>query len=222
MDHGGLCIRVTPTAPTLPSFIILSLISSSMTTSHLPGVVGGWPHIGLSSGPVISPWLTSEGRSWKGTTEWCGKKTTNLLTAKPTFLMRVQQCQLPFLSISHPLNHHPHHRPLHDESRTNLLTPILSPRPARFYFQPERAREGYLQKSWQTIVFTVFVLRANKGGAVIASDDMKNHFMIPIYNSRLNNDPVKSWQAVINEGSYKTYLEWRLAGDEWRSDTNSW
>lgn len=46
--------------------------------------------------------------------------------------------------------------------------------------------------------------------------------MIPIYNSRLNNDTVKSWQAMINEGSYKTYLMWRMAGDELRSDTNSW
>ena len=35
--------------------------------------------------------------------------------------------------------------------------------------------------------------------------------MIPIYNSRLNNDTVKSWQAVINDGSYKTYLVWRMA-----------
>lgn len=46
--------------------------------------------------------------------------------------------------------------------------------------------------------------------------------MIPIYNSRLNNDTVKSWQAMINEGSYKTYLVWRMGGDELRSDTNSW
>lgn len=87
-------------------------------------------------------------------------------------------------------------------------------------FQPKRG--DYLQKSWQTIVFTIFFSWANKGGAVIASDYMKNHLMIPIYNSRLNNDTVKSWQAVINEGSYKTYLVWRLAGDELHSDTNSW
>lgn len=87
-------------------------------------------------------------------------------------------------------------------------------------FQPER--DGYLQRSWQTIVFTIFFSQANKGGAVIASDYMKNRLMIPIYNSRLNNDTVKSWQAMINEGSYKTYLVWRMAGDELRSDTNSW
>lgn len=86
----------------------------------------------------------------------------------------------------------------------------------------QRKRDGYLQESWQTIVFTIFFSQANKGGAVIASDYMKNHLMIPIYNSRLNNDTVKSWQAMINEGSYKTYLVWRLAGDELHSDTNSW
>lgn len=87
-------------------------------------------------------------------------------------------------------------------------------------FQPER--DDYLHRSWQTIVFTIFFSQANKGGAVIASDYMKNRLMIPIYNSRLNNDTVKSWQAMINEGSYKTYLVWRLAGDELHSDTNSW
>lgn len=87
-------------------------------------------------------------------------------------------------------------------------------------FQPEK--DGYLQRSWQTIVFTIFFSQANKGGAVIASDYMKKRLMIPIYNSRLNNDTVKSWQAVINEGSYKTYLVWRMAGDELHSDTNSW
>lgn len=47
-----------------------------------------------------------------------------ILTARPTFLIGFRRCQLPFLSILHLLNP----RPLHDESRTNLLTLILSPR----------------------------------------------------------------------------------------------
>lgn len=119
----------------------------------------------------------------------------------------------------HPSSAQP--RPLHHESRTNLLTLILSPWLAQIYFCPGETAISPRNLDRQLYLLFSFSA-ANKGGAVIASDYMKNHLMIPIYNSRLNNDTVKSWQAVINEGSYKTYLVWRLAGDELRSDTNSW
>ena len=47
--------------------------------------------------------------SWKDTSDWCDtewerEKGKNTLTAETTFLIGVQQCQLPFLSILHPLS----------------------------------------------------------------------------------------------------------------------
>lgn len=126
-------------------------------------------------------------------------------------------------------------RTLHHESRTNVLTLILSPPAGLISFQPQG--DGYLRRSWQTIVFTIFFSQANKsrgrmereeeeGGAGMLLHQImcrkKKSLMIPIYNSRLNNDTVKSWQAVINGGSYKTYLVWRMAEDELHGDTNPW
>lgn len=143
----------------------------------------------------------------------CMKKP---LTAIAYIPHRVRQCQLPFLSILHLLT--APSPPRWKSNKSADIDPVCSA--GLISFQPER--DGYLQRSWQTIVFTIFFSQANKGGAVIASDYMKNRLMIPIYNSRLNNDTVKSWQAMINEGSYKTYLEWRMAGDELCCDTNSW
>lgn len=118
----------------------------------------------------------------------------------------------------HPSSAHRLSPPRWKSNKSADIDPVSSA--GLISFQPER--DGYLQRSWQTIVFTIFFSQANKGGAVIASDYMKNRLMIPIYNSRLNNDTVKSWRAVINEGSYKTYLEWRMAWDELLCDTNSW
>lgn len=46
--------------------------------------------------------------------------------------------------------------------------------------------------------------------------------MIPIYNSTPNKAAFKSWQAMINGASYKTYSEWRMALDELHTDTNPW
>lgn len=195
----------------------LSLISSSVHNISSSGV-GEWPHIGLSSGPVISPWLTSA-RSWREKLKrhhWMmWHRMKKILTAKPTFLIRFSSVS--FLFSPSVIRSTPS-PPRWKSNKSADIDPVVPAGP--ILFQPKR--DGYLQKSWQTIVFTIFFLRANKGGAVIASDYMKNHLMIPIYNSRLNNDTVKSWQAVINEGSYKTYLVWRLAGDELHSDTNSW
>lgn len=142
----------------------------------------------------------------------CMKK---ILTAKPTFLIGFSGVSFLFSPSFIRSTPSP---PRWKSNKSADIDPVSSA--GLISFQPER--DDYLQKSWQTIVFTIFFSQANKGGAVIASDYMKNCLMIPIYNSRLNNDTVKSWQAMINEGSYKTYLAWRLAGDELHSDTNSW
>lgn len=217
MDHRGLCLDSHPsnkTAPALSSFITvfdLLLLHDNISSSG----VGEWPHIGLSSGPVISPWRASEGSGWKDTPEGCDTGWKKSLTAKPTFLIGFSHVS--FLFYPSIIRSTPSPPPWKSNKSADI-DPVVPAGP--ILFQPKR--DAYLQKSWQTIVFTIFFLQANKGGAVIASDYMKNHLMIPIYNSRLNNDTVKSWQAIINEGSYKTYLVWRLAGDELHSDTNSW
>lgn len=224
MDHRGLCIEShssnktkNKTAPTLSSFITVFdvlLLHDNISSSG----VGEWPRIGLSSGPVISPWLTPA-RSWREKLKrhhWMmWHRVKKILTKKLTFLIGFSSVSFLF---SPSVNRSTPSPPRWKSNKSADIDPVAPASP--ILFQPER--DGYLQKSWQTIVFTIFFLRANKGGAVIASDYMKNHLMIPIYNSRLNNDTVKSWQAVINEGSYKTYLVWRLAGDELHSDTNSW
>lgn len=126
-------------------------------------------------------------------------------------------------AVSHSFSRHPSSSqpPSPPRWKSNKSADIDPVSPAGLIsFQPER--DGYRRRSWQIIVFTVFFSQANKRGAVIASDYMKNCLMIPIYNSRLNNDTVKSWQPMINGASYKTYLVWRMAGDELHSDTNSW
>lgn len=91
-------------APTLSSSI--SVLPLLLHDNISYSGVGEWPHIRQSSGPVISPWLRcAEGRSWKDVPEWCdtawNKKNTD---SEANIPHRVQQCQLPFLSIRHPLN----------------------------------------------------------------------------------------------------------------------
>lgn len=127
-----------------------------------------------------------------------------------------------FSSWSHASSHWRHSfqsqpHPLHFESRTNVTTLIPCASRALISF---RARAELSLPSWQTFVFTIFFSQANKRGAVIASDYMKNCLMIPIYNPTLNNDTFNSWQLMMNGNSYKADLRWRTARDELHADTN--
>lgn len=94
--------------------------------------VSEWPPIRLSSPPVISSWLTSA--EPRGDAE---KTPLNDVTPskKKDWQRSPHSSSGSAVSASfslHPSSAQP--RPLHDESRTNLLTLILSPRLAQFYF----------------------------------------------------------------------------------------
>lgn len=92
--------------------------------------VAEWPHIRLSSHPVISSWLTS------AEPEGDAEKTplNDVTPYKKDWQRSPHSSSGSAVSASfslHPSSAQP--RPLHDESRTNLLTLILSPRLAQFY-----------------------------------------------------------------------------------------
>lgn len=95
--------------------------------------VAEWPHIRLSSHPVISSWLTSA--EPEGDAEKTPQNDVTPYKKKKDWQRSPHSSSGSAVSASfslHPSSAQP--RPLHDESRTNLLTLILSPRLAQFYF----------------------------------------------------------------------------------------
>ena len=129
--------------------------------------------------------------SWKGTFEWCYRRRVRKYRQRSPHSSSGSAMSS---SIFYQFFILLLHQPLHDETRTNLLTLILPLGLGVISFQP--GKDVYLQESWQTIVFTIFLSRGPiKARAVIASDYKKKRLMIPIYNSRLSNDTAESWQA---------------------------